>query len=782
MLRLLKHSWWVGLLAFGSQAAFGFSLLGPVNEPYQVPVIGYNLDTDIGAPKNLGEEYRRNTPFIYYACDGSFANYFGSNGMAAVDAAFAIYNDLTNVSSYSNDLTEFPFTSSRKNYKAEALFMLDIKSVMMQLIIENMGLAEPVRYTWGLHDRYLVPGTTCPFGEEYLLVKRNFDPVFGNSPDQLKPTSYVNGTLYSYDILEFCTGPNPLALALPFSVDPTADEFSAVAEYFSFGAGFTRFAQSPFGRFFAGITRDDAGGLRYLMRTRNVNLESSGPDSFAHLTNTTPTLLVSSNLALLASQALTNDAPTLQTLYPNLTIIASSNYFSNVYITNFSAYFTNYPWDPVGTPAHIAYVTNVTPTVVTIYQHTFGNVLRLLPNSHGGWSAVPLTRTPAPNSRIFETLITTTVGTTNQPWLPVGTNAIVTNTLVQTFLTNGVTGDYVILDTNTCEVSILASQLTNVIPTTNIILTATNLVANTNVANTLLGLTQSVVTYFTNHAFVVFPINCVASNTALYGGIEHIQFIRRDYDSIFGRFWAPITNEYVLNTVTNNILYPQRVTRILTRPDFLISAADLVSGPDAVPTAVAVTRSISFNTNTENYQLAGPGTIESFSGPNEAGPYPTTQFTFNNSGPVFFNAGLVDTNAFLDELSQTEIYVWGSFDGSTNEPTVYPNDISILNLENQMLIQVTPPYLPDGTAGITYAATLHTAASTDNWTGPFSWSLAPGSPALPPGLGIITSGGSTGQISGTPIQAGYFDFVIRVTDSQGRTVDRSYSIRIMPSF
>ena len=40
------------------------------------------------APKNIGEEYRRNTPVMYYTFDANFLDYFGSNGVAAVDSAF----------------------------------------------------------------------------------------------------------------------------------------------------------------------------------------------------------------------------------------------------------------------------------------------------------------------------------------------------------------------------------------------------------------------------------------------------------------------------------------------------------------------------------------------------------------------------------------------------------------------------------------------------------------------------------------------------------------------
>src|SRR5215831_15587815 len=177
MLRILTRSLWVGCLAVGIQASLGFSLFGPINEAYQVPTIGYNLPGDIGAPKNLGEEYRRNTPVIYYAADANFWDYFGTNGVSAADEAFSVFNNLTNVSKYSRELTEFPLNTTRNNGLASALFLVDLKSITMNLLAEQMGLAEPVRYVWTLHDRFLPPGGTCPFNEEYLIIKRNFDPV-----------------------------------------------------------------------------------------------------------------------------------------------------------------------------------------------------------------------------------------------------------------------------------------------------------------------------------------------------------------------------------------------------------------------------------------------------------------------------------------------------------------------------------------------------------------------------------------------------------------------------
>ena len=101
-----------------------------------------------------------------------------------------------------------------------------------------------------------------------------------------------------------------------------------------------------YGRYYLGLTRDDVGGLRYLLREKNMNWESPGPTALSLITNTQPQLLFTSNLTLLASQALTNDAATLQALYPGLIVTSSTNWFETVYVTTLVPYFTNSPYKP----------------------------------------------------------------------------------------------------------------------------------------------------------------------------------------------------------------------------------------------------------------------------------------------------------------------------------------------------------------------------------------------------------------------------------------------------
>src|SRR5437762_11223361 len=106
----------------------------------------------------------------------------------------------------------------------------------MSLLTEQLGLTDPERYVWVLHNRGRV-GTPnpppCPGGMQYELVKRNFDPVPSDSGD-FWTSSYVNGVLYTYIIFEACTSPQPpVADALEFAVDPEAIAFTSVAGQFN---------------------------------------------------------------------------------------------------------------------------------------------------------------------------------------------------------------------------------------------------------------------------------------------------------------------------------------------------------------------------------------------------------------------------------------------------------------------------------------------------------------------------------------------------------------------
>ena len=265
MLRHLQKALFALTVAAAVHSAQAFSLIGP-REAWQTPEIGYDpLGFDIGGPLNLGEEYRWNLKTITYGIDESFLNYFGQKGVDAVNKAVAILNSVPACSQMSANLAEFPTDTRRANYRASALGLQDVKSALLGMLTEELGLASPERYAWTLRDRRVI--NAIPY---YLVIKRNFDPV------TLSPTPYVNGVLYTYGILEF---PGPWWDAIEVQVDPLASGFTAVASDIdslvtsAAGSG----ASGPglgFGEFYAGLTRDDVGGLRYLYRASNVNTEN----------------------------------------------------------------------------------------------------------------------------------------------------------------------------------------------------------------------------------------------------------------------------------------------------------------------------------------------------------------------------------------------------------------------------------------------------------------------------------------------------------------------------
>jgi hypothetical protein len=749
MQQMIKRLFWMVLLALGSQAAWGFALLGPVangtEDAYQVNTIGYNplanspappyfIDGLLVGPKNLSEGYRHNTPVMYYTFDETFSGYFGSNGEAAVVQAFDIMNSLTNVSAYSSDLSEFPLNSEGVNYTAQALELRDLKSVTLTELLEQLGLADAVRYTWALHNRYQEPNTTCPAGLEYEVIQRNYD--FLLSPlNQLQYSAYVNGELYSYYIpIDLCgvfpAPPDTDALAIP--TDPL-NNYPPVSS----GEGVDFLSA---GAFYTGLTRDDMAGWRYLISSNNLfnpsldYTEAPATGSLLSDTNTTtPTLLVTSNLNYLVSEAATNNPTTLQTLFPGLELASTNSYFSNVVSQGFTAYLTNIPGSEVGTPPSLVVKTTLTTNIVQFYQYAFGNVVT--------------------NSYYTNSVVTNmTIQTVDQG----GTFVLQTN--YTAIRTNLVMGDYYIIPAGSCGPDILQTVQTNVTIATTLVLT-TNFVAD----GIAYFYSKSIVSRFTNHVFVTYPCTLVADAVGLYQGVEKIQFVQvadDNFDSLLGRFIQPITNNYTMVVITNGQAVTESFQRIVTTPDFVFAAADLDSGPAALPLTLDRSRTTPLFDNTQTPPgNAGPGTIN-----------PGATITYNKVGPALLN---VSPN-FLNQ--QTAVLfgdIWGSFDATTNPPVVYPNGTSLATLAAEALIVISPTTLPSGTNGVAYTTVDLSATGGQS---PYSWSLASNSPALPPGLSLSP----TGVISGTPTASGVFDVIVQLTDSAlpAHMVNTIYSITI----
>jgi hypothetical protein len=712
MRHLIKTFLCIGCLALGFSSARAFSLLGPVangGDTWQVPEIGFNplaSDSLPTGPKNIGEGYRRNSPVMYFAFDPSFGDFFGANGEAAVDQAFQLVNGVMNgqtnspllvygtgtspttgflmgatngifnvplalnpaqgIDSYSASLSEYPLnTAFLGNSAAIEFSLLDVKSWTLWAIMEQLGLADPIRYTWVLHDRYLPPGASCTTpgnwfggatnvdGVEYLVVMRNFY-ISPTSLSSLQYTNYINGVLYDYAIFDNCgaAGISP----------PTAD----AEEFSTSGAGGPPVASGvpSLGSFFTGLTRDDVAGLRWLYSTNNYDTPSPGyrelPALGSALFNRSlPTILFTSNYNFLVTQSLTNNPITLQGLFPGLQFSLVTSYFSNVVSTTMN-FVTNFPIGGVAGQGYVGLQTTYMTNIVQFYQYVFGNV-----------------QTNHTYTNTTYALQTITVGP------PIGSvvgSPFVTNVTFQPFQSNVPSGDYFVITNGTCPPEIIQTQQTFVNIVTNPIFGVTNADGS--------AIVQNLISYFTNYALVVEFCELGTNAPADYQGIGRMQFVRvRDdnFDYLSGQFITPITNQYTMVVLTNAQRVTRTFQRVVTTPDFLFAASDQVAGPAALPVINTFSRNVNFNQADIQTALAGPGTID-----------PASTLTFNKAGPIYFN--FASTNGITPPGNSPGIsaaaqvgFVWGSFDASTNLPIVYPNGTSLTNLQAASLVQISPP-------------------------------------------------------------------------------------------
>ena len=78
-------------------------------------------------------------------------------------------------------------------------------------------------------------------------------------------------------------------------------------------------------------------------------------------------------------------------------------------------------------------------------------------------------------------------------------------------------------------------------------------------------------------------VTCTETTNAvsLYEGIGKIQFVKTSFDSLIGQFYRPITNNYTMVSITNSQTSVRNFQRVVTSPDFLMTAQDtLTAGGD----------------------------------------------------------------------------------------------------------------------------------------------------------------------------------------------------------
>jgi len=776
-------------------SAWGFSnagLVGNGDDQWQTITLGYGYD-DAVAPKDIYEEYRPVVPVMYYACDASFLTYYGYTGLTNIDGAFGILNGfmcgLTNtpvflysptngvtlsgnglpggvpivitasntVDAYSANLTEIPLENSQVNYTAQALNLFDIKSYVLHEVVLELGLADSTRYVWSLHDRLANPHVktpACPADEVYLVVQRNFDV----NPTQNYPYSaYINGSLYGFYVDENC-GKNAnvpySAITVCSPADLAGDSFPPITSGGIYGFG----GAQPFGAYYTGLTRDDGAGFKYLLSTNNLNWESTAASGGTLIaTNIGAQVpLITSDLGGLYAASLTNDPITLATLFPGLVVYGVATNYSLGFITNTTTYYTNPIGEPYGSPPQLVTVSTFTPTIITNYLNTFGNVVinHYYTNTYGAVETVALT---------------------NWPGSPYGSPLHTNYSYQSVVFTNVPSGDYYLITSNLWGYKINSVFYTNqvIYTVTNIAATNTTTTTTTNSTSTnAYSITQQILIYKTNYWLYVQPLyQSFPSNApALREGVGRVQFIRANFDSLLGQLFQPLTNYYTMVKVFNSQPVTEYYQRVVTAPDFVFQSADLtVPNPPHFPYGVdATVSSPVFDASAIQGQLAGPGAVE---------PVPGKVIVFNKNENLLYlstsqaentTGANVGTNSLVTISDLTQLEGWGSFDGSTNYPVYYPSTTSIANLMNQVVIPVTPAVVPDGTNNVPYSVTF----SATGGTPPYAWS-APGFAV--PGLAFNPA---TVTVSGTPTLSATFSFTLQLTDSANRVINLNYPITI----
>jgi len=252
----------------------------------------------LGGPKDIKMFYRWNVPQLTYSFDASFVSYFGYEGIDAVNDAFRVVNDffVPEDGAYSGvsqlDLAQHGFAGNYNtawvNTTAENAQIIDLKSLVLGMLVNQLGLGNPHRYAFSIAGAAAnAAGTQMNF----RVRLRNYDPL------TWKATDKINGVTYAYRLIHNATMPNPLntvgvADMEEFTADTSGNAWASVAAIpdsfygdtrlywndqptlFGFGVYYDRM-NSMGGQYKPrhALTYDDAGGLKYLYRTNNYKYE-----------------------------------------------------------------------------------------------------------------------------------------------------------------------------------------------------------------------------------------------------------------------------------------------------------------------------------------------------------------------------------------------------------------------------------------------------------------------------------------------------------------------------
>jgi hypothetical protein len=299
--------------------ARGFVMIGPVPADEVVTAAGganpsspaaagisLNITDDLGGPKEIDRFYRWNVPDLTYSFDDSFVRYFGLEGVNAVNDAVGVMNDFfepadgsyKGVTSmdFARDGFASNFNTTWLNTTAQNQQIIDLKSLVLGMLVNQMGIGNPHRYAFTTRS---INANSTGTEWSYNVRLNNFDPL------TLMPTDVINGVTYSYRLIHDAAPQVGGVIVAPtfvdmeeFTTDTSGNAWTSVSGIVDAFYGNTAiyWTDSPtlfdFGVYYDGrnamggqyqprhaLTYDDAGGLKYLYNTNNIVWEDLYPQA-----------------------------------------------------------------------------------------------------------------------------------------------------------------------------------------------------------------------------------------------------------------------------------------------------------------------------------------------------------------------------------------------------------------------------------------------------------------------------------------------------------------------
>jgi len=111
---------------------------------------GVMLPGDIGGPMSISNGLPLERSRGHLRLRPIISGLFGSNGVAAVEGALISSFFAAPLLTFAP--ANFPLYSQRMNFTAESQSLCDLKSETLSLLLEQMGLADPIRYIYVLRQ------------------------------------------------------------------------------------------------------------------------------------------------------------------------------------------------------------------------------------------------------------------------------------------------------------------------------------------------------------------------------------------------------------------------------------------------------------------------------------------------------------------------------------------------------------------------------------------------------------------------------------------------------